>query len=293
MSMPQLPEIVAGADLVETVTLIDRAGAAITTYTSGAQLALRVSLGAGMPALAMPASGVAWVDPQAGTVKITLAGSDTAGKGGDYHGYLAVTASGVRAEMVFLIKITAAPGAIATPTTYCSFDDCRAVLPWIDEVISTHPSYPTQMLAERHEARIQADRIIQRHYRRGSYERRQTSLDYLLDGGGGGPGWYRPYRSGGDDPTLQAWLDADRLVLTGATGASFKRWNAMYALAEVLDDLESGERGGYSYVEHAMRLRRRCDALISTLMIGIDTTDPADGVADIWIDFGIADTLKG
>ena len=99
-------------------------------------------------------------------------------------------------------------------------------------------------------------------------------------------------RSGRSDVQLQEWLDDDRLVTTGPTGRAIVRWNALHALAEVLEP-QVGQKGEESYQTLARRYRRKAAALLPTIAAEVDTTDPADGQGDVVIDLGTVDTLRG
>ena len=219
-----------------------------------------------------------------GRVAITIDGDDTTDLApGNYLIQLAITASGSTAiRRIATLRLLAAPGSAEALSTYATAEDMRRQCSWIEDLQTEQDQLG--FAEQRHEARMEFERLLQLHYRGPANGSRQTTLDHLLDGG-----W--SFRAGGDDATLQDWLDDDRLMLTGPTGEAIIRWNALTAIALVLDD-QVGSKGDSSYQELAALYRRLADNLARSLTPGIDTTDTPDGVADIWISLATTDRIR-
>jgi hypothetical protein len=242
-------------------------------------------------ALALGGSSVAVEDAAAGRLRLDLAGSDTAGLApGDYRLQLAIVAGGRSTRRdLGILRLTAAPGSAAGRPAYCTPDDLRRLAgSWLDDQ-AEHDADQAGFLEQRADARNWLDGLVQRHYRGGSWAR-QSTLDHLLDGGGGAGRWPRR-RDGRHDARLQAWLDADRLALDTPDGRRLVDACACWALARICDrQLGGGENDPWP--ARARRYRAQAEHLAAGSVAGIDTTEPADGVADLVIDLGTADRLR-
>lgn len=286
--MGNVIECVAGADRSAVLTLRDALGAAVTSYTGSATLAATCWPGDDRPAAFAPTA--TWLDAAAGTIALGCAAADTATLDpGDYPVLLAITASGRTAkQVVATLRILAAPGSGTAPAVYGSYDELLRYAPWLARLKAD--SDQAGFAEQRARARTWFDSLIQRHWRgdRGYYggQSPDDSLDYLYDRG-------RPYRTGAISTTLQGWLDAGRLVLTGPTGAAIRECVARKAIALVCAPQLGSPDKETSYQALARRFAREADALASQITAEIDTTPTPDGVGDLAIDLSASDVLYG
>lgn len=281
-------DCIAGADRVVTLTLRDAGGDPVTTYTSAATLAATVWPGDDRLASFSPTA--AWTDAPAGTLTLTFAAAHTAAlEPGEYPVLLAITAGGLTAQQVVAtLRIRSAPGTAVAPPVYGTYDEMLVYAPWLGRLQAA--SDQAGFREQRARARTWLDSLIQRHWRGdrgysggGSLD---TSLDALYEGG-------RARRWGAISRTLQAWLDADRLVRTGPTGAQIKECVAKKAIASVCAPQLGSPDKETSYQQLAVRFQREAEALAGCLTVEIDTSTPADGIGDIVVDLGTADILRG
>lgn len=274
-------EIEAGRTAAYTITMRDVDGNPVTSYAGSETLGLVVWPGDNRTARTTSSCTVAFASASAGMLTLTLDATDTASfETGDT---LAVTIvdGGETFEVYRTTLIVRAIAASGTaPTTYCSFADVLDVCGALPEDL-IEPTDQAGLAELRHRARVDFDHLIQQHYRQTTGYRRQTTLDHLLDG------YPRPYRDGREDSTLQGYLDADGLILTGPSGERAKRWNALRTAAYLYER----QMGNEAYVRRAHRFRAEADAIASTLVVGVDSDN--DGDADLWINLGLADTIRG
>lgn len=276
--MPAVESVLAGGHFSRVAILDNLNGA---TYTGSATLVASLWPGDGQPAEFAPT--VAWEVLADLSVRIVATAAQTATLApGDYPVMVSVTEGGAtQREIACTMRVLAAPGTDDPPTVYCTLNDMTTVAPWVENLRS--PTDQAGFAEQRAQARVECDRMIQRHYR-GQRGRRQTTLDYLMDGNGVGC-----WRDGSDDAALQAWLDDDRLILTGPSGLALVRWNALTAVAIVCEgQIDDDDK----YMMLAQKMRMRARELAANIVAQVDTTDTADGVGDITIDLGVADTLR-
>ena len=63
-------------------------------------------------------------------------------------------------------ELTAAPGTGTVGTAYCTLDQCRKFVPWIDQAIARHPAVQLDLAELRYEARCWVDEIALARARR-------------------------------------------------------------------------------------------------------------------------------
>ncbi len=184
------------------MTLLDQNGNPVTSYTSADTLTALVWVGSDQPVLFNPS--VAWISAPAGTISLTIDGSQTTGlEAGRYT--LRVLVDGVATPDAYL-TLTSSPGTGTAYTSYSSYADMRDYYPGVGEL---QDATETEGYArQRQKARQWVDRVIQRN-------RVNAAGYYTL--GTGGPTifgfWSGWWMVGQDDPTLQGYLDSNLLMI--------------------------------------------------------------------------------
>lgn len=275
--------VTPGFDARQRVALTDIYGGVVTTYTNAAILSVRVWSGEDLaPVSADELPTAEWVtDGSDGLVELYFPAAFTEElTGGRWGVQLRIQADDDVARQIAWLEVADTPGAATPGKTYATRKDLLNVAPWVEQCQAS--SDLTGFADALHEATMQLDHVLQRHYT-GTGENRQTSMDHMLDGGS--------FRSGAHDRTLQAWLDDNRLVLTTPDGRLLKRWVALMA-AWMIGRREIGDAGA-DYREFAARCKREADAILPCVTAEIDTTTTADGVGDVFISLATHDTLRG
>jgi hypothetical protein len=262
----------------------------VGVYAGTEPLSMSVWEGSDQAPEAVSSSTVAWHSAANGEIKVTLDEANTAGwPVGPLRLQLYLTVGGKRFPVFGddepqLLEVLPAPGVAVDLPTYASFADLVREAPWIRDLVRSDPTRHSDFEDYLNQARIEMDSIIQRHYR-GETIDRQANMDYLLDA--------PAYRSAATSTTLQTWLDDDRLILTTPNGQRIKRWCALYAAWRVSKTEIGDSDAATAYRKFGANCWHEANAMTSTLVAEIDTTDTADGVADIVVDFATADTLRG
>lgn len=226
-----------------------------------------------------------WSVAASGTVAFTLSAVNTAllTAGSTYTLAVDVQDGGTWYEVVRTwLAVASRPGATTALTTYCTFDDMRQVAGAHIGNLLTEADQ-AGFAEQRHRARVEFERLLQSRYRGGATYRRQVNLDHMLDG-------LREYRSGYQDATLQTYLDASYLIVTGPTGEAVKRWNALMACAFVYERQMGGD-GSTDYRRQAAQWRAEAAALASCLVVGVKAS-ANESPPSLQINLGIADTLR-
>jgi len=273
-------QLKAGTDRTYKFTLYTQSGTLFTDFTSSATVTGRVWRGDDQAVL-LTLTGDA-TDAATGIVYVPFTAANTTSFEEGVYRFDVLAAEGGVTRTVFdgRLEISAKPGSATAPTTYCTYEDMKRYAPWIGDLAD--PEEDQQGFAEqRHAARVWMDTLAQKHYRAvGWTGNRQTSLDHLL-----GFGCTR----GELDTTLKGWLDDDRLLLD----ADVVNACAHYSIAEVIrSKLTPGTvSSGTGYSSFAAYHSAQARGKASTLVLRIDTTETADGEADIYIALGTTDTL--
>jgi hypothetical protein len=266
-------QVLQGADFARTITILDRHGDAITTYTGAAALA--ATLWPGDDQAALLTLSAVWVTPSAGTARIGASASQTATlEPGVYPVRLSITASGVVSSAVVLqLEVLAAPGTALAPPSYCSFADMRSVVPWIGELITTEDQ--SGFSGHRGAARAWLDSVVLSKVPAG---RAAGPRDLVAHGGASSRQW------------VASLLDDDALVLTGPDGKRLKRACALFACAEVLK-YQVGSRDETSYQALAHDLRHEAESLARQGVAWLDADD--DGIGDLMLDLSTLRVARG
>lgn len=266
-------QVLQGADFARTITILDRDGDAVTTFTGAATLAATLWPGDDQASLLTLTS--TWVSAPAGTVRISATAAQTATlTPGTYPVRLAITASGVvSSAVVFMLEALAAPGTALVPPSYCSFKDMLAIVPWINELTTVEDQ--SGFAEQRGAAREWLDAVILSKVPAG---RAAGPRGLIAGGGASSRGW------------VADLLDDDALVLTGPDGKRLKRACALYSCAEVLK-YQVGSRDETSYQVLAYDLRHEAESLARQGVAWIDTNDDDEG--DISFDLGSLRVTRG
>jgi hypothetical protein len=124
-------------------------------------------------------------------------------------------------------ELTAGPGTGTVGTAYCTLDQCRRFVPWIDQAITKHPAVQLDLAELRHDARCWVDELAMARARRilEKQAARHDPLEWVdpitpTTGVDLGPGWGVSVYP---DTTLRTQLEAiedalaaDRLVKSPA-----------------------------------------------------------------------------
>jgi hypothetical protein len=262
-------DVVIGSHTVIDMTLTDAAGDAVTTFTGASTLACQAWPGDDQAATFTPT--LAWIDATAGTVRLTITGTDTATLSpGVLNTLLAITAGGVTYKRPGpQLRLIPAPGtgaAVATPHT---FDDCLRVCPWIEQAIPETMSFASDLSEHRARAWYRfTERIVKR---------------YAAQFRGGRHVVYPPTI---DDPSeyIRDAIAAGYLITTGSRGDAIKDVLARWTVAMLLESLIM-EQGGTPYAALANRYYRQVEAQLAGLTVELDTD--GDGEAEIWVPMGM------
>jgi hypothetical protein len=277
--LPFLFSTVQGSAESRQFRLTDNTGTGVTTFTGSESLSAKLYAGDDIASSITPT--LAWGTPP--VVTLTIAANATSSLTAQ-PGYILAFTVGSVTRLMGRVTILPASASTAALSTRVSYNDLRRLDGASLEALITSTDQ-AGFAEQRHLARKNTDDIIQRHYRRG-YERRQDTLDHLMDDFGGF------YRSGSHDAELQEWLDEDgRLILTTPNGQRLKDAEAYYAL-HLVYSAQMTERPDDAYSAKARRYKILSGNLYAQCMAEIDTTATADGVADIVIDLSTADRLR-
>lgn len=260
-------------------TLRDENGDVFTSYLGTEDVAAVVWAGDEQAPIADAASA-AWLSAAAGTITVTLGGAATSGLvPGTYLCKLEVDGAKV---FVARLELEDAPGSGTARTAKITLRHLRKFYAKVDKLIAQTED-PTAL-----EARADAwdwfQDLLHRHYRCGA----GPSTDYAfvpgISFGGLYPFGY--YRDGRRSKELQDWLDADRLDLTTPVLDAM----ACFALAQICGgQVAPDDSKGWS--QFAARFAVMAETTASSITAEIDTD--GDGVNDLTIRLGVADTLEG
>lgn len=260
-------------------TLRDENGAVYSDYLGTEEVTAVVWAGNELA----PIDGAAtaeWDDASDGTVKVTIVGAVTAELvPGTY--FLKLEVDGQRAFIASL-SIEEAPGAGPGRVAKITMRHLRKHYKSVEKLLCKTDD-PTAL-----EARADAwdwfCDLLHRHYRCSG----SPSTDYRFVPGisFGGSFLLDGYRDGRRSRELQEWLDADRLDLTTPVLDAM----AFYALAQICGgQVEVGDEKGWG--DFAAKFAVRAETMASCISAEIDTD--GDGVNDLVIRLGVADTLEG
>lgn len=281
--MPRIGETLqlkAGTDRTYKFTLYSQSGTVFTDFTSAATVTGRVWRGDDQAAL-LTLTGDA-TDAATGVVYVPFAASNTTSlEEGLYRFDVLVAEGGVtRTAFDGRLELTGKPGSATAPTVYCTFEDMKRFAPWIDDL--SDAAEDQQGFAEqRHQARLWLEGLAQSHYRGSSGDVAGYYFTMLNS-------WGRTRRAG-RDAQLQEWLDDDRLILNPDVVEATAKMSLHYLLqARVTPGAVSS---GTGYSQMAARFAAEAKTIASTMTLEIDTSTPADGEADTYIDLSATDTL--
>lgn len=272
----QLLEMKAGTDKTFRMTLYDTNGAVVTGYSGASTLTAKVWPGDDQAATFTPTC--AWITPGSGLFSVTISAAQSAVTPAIYRLSVTVTSGGVISPAFDgRLKILDSVGSASALATYCTYEDMRRLAPWIGELQSEDDQ--AGFAEQRHLARKWLDSIIQKHYRDGGWGSYYTTFDHLIDG-------YQKH--GGHDTTLQGYLDVSGLILN----SDVVETTARYAIGLVLASrLTATSDKGQVYKGLGARYMAEAKAKVSTLTVGIDTTSPLDGTADLYISLATVDPI--
>lgn len=271
--MPSVEIIEAniGADVVKSLTLTASDGRTpVTGYTNAATLAC--SAGYGDTRAAAFAPSVAWDTPSAGTITLTISGSDTATVDpGLYRLYLSITSNGkTRKAQIAFVRLYAVPGATAASATYCSFDDMLRFAPWIIDLITADPAMQSDLAEQRARARSWLDDIIVNRDRPNEWYRYgQTPFDASFS-----PRWgYGRYGDVFPNTWLRGQLANNRLIVRDMTREITARRAIAYLCESQLGSVALGHASeGTSYQDLANRYLAQAQSLVASYVAELDLT---------------------
>ena len=238
------------------ITVRDASGSAITsTYTGSETLAARVWPGDTLPVSFVPTC--AWKVAASGTIDLSVSGAQTTSVSpGTYYLQIRITDGGsTYSAFDAQLAIEAAPGATATPSTYCTYAELLTYGRF--DLIEVPTDYD------------QAGFLVQRARARTWFEDLLYSHDRGISNSSQGWSIYSRIGTGiGKNPWLKTALAANQLLVTD----DIKEANACYALSLIL----------IGRPERAAEFRFRAGEIAKTVVAEIDTN--ADGLGDYTID---------
>lgn len=268
-----------GDDATFTATLRDENGNAYTGYAGTEPITCTVWPGNELP----PLTGVAtadWLDATAGTIDVAIAGSGTAALVPASYD-LKLEINGVSVFRATL-AIGESAGATAGRTAHVTLRHLRKHYKNVDKLIARGDD-PTALEA-RADAWDWLCDLLHRHYRNGSGLTTDFHFVPGISFGGLYPFGY--YRDGRRSSELQGWLDAGRLDLTTPVLDAM----ACHALAQICGgQVDVGDKEVWA--DFAARFAARAEQIVSCLTAELDSD--GDGVNDLTIRLGVADTLEG
>jgi hypothetical protein len=244
----------------------------LNVYDGSETLALEIYTGDVEAPASLPNSFVEWIDPPAATLRavITCPVDLTPTV---YRPIITLSDVGETYDAFeCYLEVLGAPTVATEPLpTYCSYQDCANVCPWIADLIASNPGMQSDLAEQRNEAREWWDSLLQRHSPRSSG---------LFDPNiGAGYGL-------GRNSWLQDELDANHLIVT----RPIRRANALYAISLLLE-CQVGSRDKTSYQVLAHQYRAAADDRAKMIAAEIDTND--DGAGDVVIDMSQVPLLRG
>lgn len=252
-------------------------------------LAATVSIGESYPAVFVPTAS--WstgeANPDTGIVHVSVDDTDSDVEAGDYLLIVTNERDGRTAVIVrCVLRILGAVGTTTEPAVYCSYQDLRDELPWVDE-LKDDVADVAGFLTQRGRAREWMDNLILQS---------QPRTGWGLDSSKAGS-WTWNFTRGstsGDafaaDETLAGYLDDDMLMLTGAYGQRIIDACTYYALSLILRRTRV-QKAGVSTANLAQYYARKANNTAITTTAQIDTDD--DGVADIAISLAVTNSRIG
>ena len=172
------------------------------------------------------------------------------------------------------LELTAAPGSGTAADTYCTLDDVRRFAPWIDQAAAKHGSVQLDLAEVRARARTILDDRIVSAYVAG------------VRGGTITRGIYETYLTVDDTSTeIRAWLDSDKLMVSGGRGEIVKEITARLTIAMVCEPLLGGPDDKMTYQKMGAFNRRLAEQLITSYRAELDTD--GDGSVDVIIPLGV------
>lgn len=265
--------VVQGGDLSLKLTLRDAAEDPVATYTASATLSGRAWPGDDQSPVAVPS--FSWIDPSQGTIRMDLSGVQTALiPPGTYPVELSIAAGGRTARRrVALLSVLPTAGSATALPSYCSAQDLSRRIRW-GELLDSRQDQ-SGAAEQRYEAWRWINRQVIARYRREALRGQRNW----------GDGRTLAFESGllvanssieAELAELRAFLEAGRLIVDDATIEAASR----YALHLILDD-QPGQRDKNSYKDMAAEQLERAVRALSGCAFGVDTSSPADGVADL------------
>jgi hypothetical protein len=276
--------VFVGGDAEFTITLRDRAGAAIVdTYAGTEPLDIDLWLGDDAEEVVLTTSTVAWREADEGTVVVNLKAADTADLSPPGYWFrLWLTDGGKLCAFQEWLPVQPTAGTGDPPRVYGGFAAIVDEWPGVIQLIAATTTFKADLGDVRHKAALWVDRQVMARFRRDlerQMERHAVVVDVdpitPEDGVDFGPLWgpsIIPDTTLRDQlAALQGHLDAG-LVLGDP---QLEEIATAKALSLVFSTQSAPE-----YVGLASRYAVRANRLLASYTVRIDTDE--DGVADLW-----------
>lgn len=270
--MPNTFATPVGIDHTARYQLRSSDDAVVTTFTGDEPLDGYVWRGKDQPILFAPT--VTWEDPTQGLILATFLGTDTANlEAGKYQVRLLV--DGQPAGQDSILALSASPGSAPALWAYCTADDMYDYFSDMKDILDENDL--TNFGRQRAKARTWTDRVIQAN------RRNSISCGGVGYSGGfyyaGSWGFNSPQQN---DPILQGYLDAGKLMLT----SQVIEMNAKMSLAYACEGEIGPDDKATAWQQMAAKYRAEAEALACSLVAQIDLN--GDGYAEITINCGMA-----
>jgi len=290
-------EAIRGADRAWKLTLIGGDGVALTSFAGTETLASSCWTGDDQEASFSPTA--TWIDASEGTIRLSVAGSQTTDLSpGTYNLQLSITSGGVTVKQNLPgLRILPSPGTAEPPATYCTLDDLRRVAAWVDQLqdldtdqtgFAEQRAIAWQWLVLQVMARFR--RIQSGQARLGSswaaldaeFDSSSTTTLGYDSGPGSGPSSVPDATIRTAETTLLGYLD-DGLLMTADDSPDrglSRRIMAHYAMAEICQPQIGNAPGSEtSYQLLATQFRNRAIGMLGGWRARIDTA--SDGTVGL------------
>lgn len=279
----------SGDFLIQCANRSDGSPPSAGDFLSSDTLAATVSIGEGHPSLFAPT--VSWTtgdaDPDTGLFHLSVSNANTDLEAGDYL-LIVSNARGGRTGIIAKgqLRILGAVGTGTAPKVYCTYQDLKDELPWIDE-LKDESSDLMGFAKQRGQARDWFDGLVLSAQPRGWGLDSSHEGYWTWDFSRGSASYGASGNGFAEDPVVRGYLDDDLLIITGPYGRRIVDACTYWTLASILRRTAI-QKPGMSMGNLASYYAKKADNAAIGCVAQIDTNE--DGTPDIAITLGITNT---